>query len=89
MRGETNAAPSGGLRVIASGNNYPAREVMLAQPAKFVLLVTKSSRNGNVYMATPGWYIEPLDGYRVTLSADGNTLTFTGSMPELDFYALG
>ena len=91
MRGVTNAVPAGGgLRVIASGSNYPAREISLPQAATLILMAdTSSAVSGAAYIAFPGQTINPINGLTVLLSSDGKTITFDGTMPYVRFFALG
>ena len=91
MRGVTNALPAGGgLRVIASGSNYPAREISLPQAATLILMADAVNlMSGTTYITYPGQIVKPVDGLTVSLSSNGKTITFEGTMPYVKFFALG
>lgn len=90
MRGVTNALPAaGGLKVIASGSNYPAREISLPQAATLILMADAVNLSGTTYITYPGQIVKPMDGLTVSLSSDGKTITFEGTMPYVKFFALG
>lgn len=75
MRGETNAAPAGGLKVIASGA-LSGSTTSLPSAADFVI----ASYAGEDYIAV---YVgETTSGGELELSADGLTITTGAVFPS-------
>lgn len=97
MRGFTNAAPTGGLKVIAegSGSTRSSAQVDLPSPAKLAVVMTSMSSGG----ATSGSLVMP--GVTVTaglmnsisLSSDGESLSIeyggTSGSLRYEYLALG
>lgn len=79
MRGETNAAPAGGLKVIASGA-LSGSTTFLPSAADFVI----ASYAGEDYTAV---YVgETTSGGGLGLSADGLTITTSSVLPSRWLY---
>ena len=91
MRGFTNAAPTGGLKVIAegSGSTRIIAQVDLPSPAKLVVVITSTSSGDstNSSLVMPGVTVTPGLINSVSLSSDGETLSlkYGGSSGSLRY----
>lgn len=98
MRGVTNAASTGGLKVIAegSGSTRGSAQVDLPSPAKLAVVMTSVSSGGltSVSLVMPGVTVTAGLMNSISLSSDGESLsleyggTTSGSL-SYEYLALG
>lgn len=90
MRGATSAAPSGGLRVIASGTVASividnGGDITLPSPAAYVAVIFGS----RCTFIPPVGVSITAEGASVKLDAGGMQLHASGATPVGDYYAFG
>lgn len=99
MRGVTNAAPTGGLKVIAEGTGSIGRDnsetVTLPVPAKVVIVSFNPNASEFCEVATvlPNDYINRISKFSARLFPDGMTLRLdsisASSTAQYEYLALG
>ena len=97
MRGFTNAAPTGGLKVIAegSGSTRGSAQVDLPSPAKLAAVMTSvGDRARSVSLVMPGVTATASLTNSISLSSDGESLSIeyggtTSNTLNYEYLALG
>ena len=91
MRGATSAAPSGGLRVVASGTVASividnGGDITFPSPAAYVAVIAGS---GCTFIPPVGENINAVGGVRVKLEIGGMQMHASGATPAGNYYAFG